>query len=90
MAITSGAVEIETDGRHVATVGPGDGIGEIALLRDVPRTATAVATTQVTGYELACGDFLGAMAGPASASAARATIEARLARSEARGDTAGA
>ena len=90
VAITSGAVEIETDGRHVATVGPGDGIGEIALLRDVPRTATAVATTQVTGYELACGDFLGAMAGPASASAARATIEARLARSEARGDTAGA
>jgi len=90
VAITSGSVDIETDGRHVATVGPGDGIGEIALLRDVPRTATAIATTKVTGYELACGDFLGAMAGPASASAARATIEARLARSQARGDAAGA
>jgi hypothetical protein len=90
VAITSGAVDIETDGRHVATVGPGDGIGEIALLRDVPRTATATATTTVTGYELGCGDFLGAMAGPASASAARATIEARLARSQARGDAAGA
>jgi len=90
VAITGGSVDIETDGRHVATVGPGDGIGEIALLRDVPRTATAVATTEVTGYELACVDFLSAMAGPASASAARATIEARLARSQARGDPAGA
>jgi hypothetical protein len=56
----------------------------------VPRTATAVATTAVTGYELKCVDFLGAMAGPASASAARATIEARLARSQAREDPAGA
>jgi hypothetical protein len=80
LQITDGTVAIEVDGRQVSTCGPGDGIGEIALLREVPRTATAIATTAVAGYVLACEDFLAAIAGPASASVAQATIEERLAR----------
>jgi MFS family permease len=80
LAITDGNVSIDVDGRTVATMGPGDGIGEIALLREVPRTATATAVTAVAGYALDAQDFLGAVCGPASASAARAVVEERLAR----------
>lgn len=80
LAITDGAVAIDVDGRPVATMGPGDGIGEIALLRAMPRTATATAVTAVAGYALDARDFLGAVCGPASASAAHAVVEERLAR----------
>ena len=58
----------------------GEGIGEIALLRRVPRTATATATTAVTGHALGADDFLAAIAGPASVAAARSMVEERLAR----------
>lgn len=80
LALASGTVAIEIDGRPVTTCGAGEGIGEIALLRRVPRTATATATTPVTGYLLEAPDFLAAIAGPASASAAHSMVEERLAR----------
>jgi len=80
IAIESGTVAIDIDGRSVAGCGPGEGIGEIALLRRVPRTATATASTAVTGFALAGPDFLAAIAGPAAASAARSVVEERLAR----------
>ena len=80
LAIASGEIAIEVDERPVATCRAGEGIGEIALLRNVPRTATAIATTPVTGYLLGRDDFLAAIAGPASASAAHAMVEERLAR----------
>jgi MFS family permease len=80
IAIESGTVAIEVDGRAVATCGVGEGIGEIALLRRVPRTATATASTAVTGFALAGADFLAAIAGPATASMADSLVEERLAR----------
>jgi CRP/FNR family cyclic AMP-dependent transcriptional regulator len=40
--IVEGRVRIERDGRTVNTLGPGDFLGEIALLSEGPRTATAV------------------------------------------------
>jgi MFS family permease len=80
LAIASGTVAIEIDGRPVATCQAGEGIGEIALLRRVPRTATATATTAVTGYLLEGPDFLAAIAGPASAAAAQSMVEERLHR----------
>ena len=42
--IEDGAAEVVGDGRVVATLGPGEGFGEIALLRRTRRTASVVAT----------------------------------------------
>ena len=39
--IVSGTVRIERGGRMINTIGPGDFLGEIALLDGGPRTATA-------------------------------------------------
>jgi CRP-like cAMP-binding protein len=43
--IVSGSVRIERGGRTINTLGPGDFLGEIALLDGGPRTATATAET---------------------------------------------
>lgn len=43
--IMSGSVRIERGGRTINTLGPGDFLGEIALLDAGPRTATAIAET---------------------------------------------
>jgi RimJ/RimL family protein N-acetyltransferase len=54
LLIGSGRAEVThtgTDGHAtVVTVKPGLIVGEIALLRDAPRTATVVATEQLTGW----------------------------------------
>lgn len=46
--LLDGTVEVHRDDRPVAELGPGAVIGELALLDGGPRTATAVATTDVT------------------------------------------
>jgi CRP/FNR family cyclic AMP-dependent transcriptional regulator len=43
--IVSGTVRIERGGQTINTIGPGDFLGEIALLDGGPRTATATAET---------------------------------------------
>jgi CRP/FNR family transcriptional regulator, cyclic AMP receptor protein len=56
-AIVEGDVEVRIKGKHVATRGGGDFIGEIALLEDTPRTATVTATTPVRLFVLTRQDF---------------------------------
>lgn len=43
--IMSGSIRIERGGRTINTLGPGDFLGEIALLDGGPRTATATTET---------------------------------------------
>jgi CRP/FNR family cyclic AMP-dependent transcriptional regulator len=43
--IVEGEAEVTKRGRHIATVGPGEFFGEIALLERVKRTATVTAVT---------------------------------------------
>jgi CRP-like cAMP-binding protein len=81
--IAEGEVDVSVDGRHLRTCGPGDGIGEIALLRRVPRTASVFAKSDVTAFEIAGAAFLAAMSGPAAAAAAEAVATERLEHSRA-------
>jgi CRP-like cAMP-binding protein len=62
-AIESGTVEVTKEGRHVADLGPGDYFGEIALLRDVPRTATVTAKTACVFQTLDRTQFIPAVTG---------------------------
>ncbi len=81
--IADGRFEVRHGARVVSTAGPGDGIGEIALLRAVPRTATVVALDDGSVYRIGAAAFLAAVAGPTSAAAGAAIMDARLARSAA-------
>lgn len=64
-AIAAGELDVSQDGHPLGRCGRGEGVGEIALLRDVPRTATVVARTDATIYKLDREPFLTAVLGHA-------------------------
>jgi hypothetical protein len=77
--VVEGEAEVTRGGTHVTTLTVGDHIGEIALLRDVPRTATVTAKTQVKLQTLDRAAFLEAVTGyPQSRARAEAIVEERL------------
>jgi hypothetical protein len=78
-AIADGEVDITQAGAHLSTRHRGEGFGEIALLRDVPRTASVTARTDVILYALDREPFVLAVTGHAAAS--RAAEEIMLERS---------
>ena len=59
--IERGEKEVSKDGHTAARLGRGDFFGEIALLRDVLRTATVAARTGLRLFALERGDFLEAV-----------------------------
>jgi MFS family permease len=61
--LADGSVEASVDGRRVAGFGPGDSFGEIALLRDVPRTASVTASSDGTAFVIGRDAFLCAVTG---------------------------
>ena len=77
--VAEGEVDVSVDGRAAATLGPGEHFGEIALLRDVPRTATVTARSDSSLLALDRDEFVSAVTGhPASREAADAVVAARL------------
>jgi putative peptide zinc metalloprotease protein len=62
-AIRSGQVEVYKDGEPAGSLGPGSHFGEVALLMDVPRTATVIATTPARLFRLDREGFERAIAG---------------------------
>lgn len=55
--IEEGEAEVTVGGESKRTIGPGDYFGEIALLKDSPRTATITATSDVLCYAMTAWEF---------------------------------
>ena len=82
LIVSSGEVEVSQGGRPLHRLGPGSGVGEISLLRDIPRTASVRAIGPVEAYSLARDAFLAAVTGQTAVRiAANAIAEDHLAGS---------
>jgi Cyclic nucleotide-binding domain/Major Facilitator Superfamily len=78
--IDEGEVEILQGQRRLRALGPGHGVGEIALIHEVPRTASVRAISPVTAFRMDREAFLEAVTGhPASHAAAVTVASQRLA-----------
>jgi hypothetical protein len=77
--VEEGAVDVVADGRPPSRLERGGSFGEIALLRDVPRTATVTAVGQVRLAFLERDRFLAAVTGHrGSAAAADSVVRGHL------------
>ena len=77
--VESGTLSVSKVGEQVAELGAGESFGEIALLRDVPRTATVTAATDVVLLALDRRHFIPAVTGHGDAhEAAELVISSRM------------
>jgi CRP-like cAMP-binding protein len=56
-AVVEGTVDVERDGEHLRSFGPGDFFGETALVAHAPRNASITATSPVRVLVLPARDF---------------------------------
>jgi MFS family permease len=83
-AVADGELEASSEGRPLRILRRGDSFGEIALLLDVPRTATVTAVTESRLYTLGRAPFLAAVtAHPEVTAAADRVVGERLAAGQA-------
>ena len=79
--VVAGTADVIGDGLLVASLGPGDSFGEIALLRRVPRTATVRAVDELRLESLRADRFLALMTGsPRGREATSAHVDEMLHR----------
>lgn len=83
--IMQGRAEVTQGGRTVRTLGPGEYFGELALVRETPRSATVVATEpETTCLVLTRWDFKGILdANPTIAIRLLETVASRIRDDEA-------
>ena len=81
--IVEGHTDVARGGEHLRVQGPGESFGEIALLHDVPRTATVTARDQVKLATIRRADFLAVVTGhPAVRAVGEEVVRERLASDE--------
>ena len=77
--IVRGEAEVTREGRTIRTLGPGDYFGELALVREAPRSATVVAKEPTTCLALTRWDFKGILdANPAITIRLLETVASRI------------
>jgi MFS family permease len=85
--VAGGEIDVVRDGKAMNTLRDGDYFGEIALLRDVPRTASCIARTDAEIYALGRNVFVAAVSGDVRSSAeAESVMSRRLEQQSALGD----
>ncbi len=89
VVVESGEVEVSAAGTPMQRLGRGAGVGEIALLRRSPRTATVTALSPVTAFAISGSCFVAAVSGPAAAAVTERIAAANLRRGAAEAVAAG-
>ena len=78
--IVNGHVDISQDGSVINHLGPGSGVGELALLFPTPRTATVTATDEVNTLSLDRETFLLALTQQPPPTSVYALMHSRMAK----------
>jgi MFS family permease len=74
--LEAGCVDVVIDGKRVRRMGPGESFGEIALVRNMPRTATVTAVDRVDVLTIERTPFLEAVTGrPRTLEAAQEVVD---------------
>ena len=80
--IVSGTASVEVDGSAVATLGPGELFGEMAMLDNKPRSATVVALTPMKLLVIGPAQFQTFISQPGMALAVLKSVVGRLREAE--------